>query len=194
MIGGEHKKERFSENITGEQNQPKNRGYLTGTQTKTGGYSSGTLQGNWSEERASAGYYDGKPLVGDAKWSTSYRDMTEKETPLEKLVTPKFDQNTLIDIENRTIQAFPGHQPHLDKEYSANTAQNFSTVYQTTYKPHQSTANTEGGPPRTSCPRRHRGRPRPGCAPPRPCGSECGEPWQVPLSGECHSYSPQDIA
>lgn len=78
MIGGEYKKERFSERLTLAQNQPHHRGYLPGTHLKTDGYGTGTLMGNWSEERCDAGYYDGKAVVVSSlhpPMSTTYRDM-----------------------------------------------------------------------------------------------------------------------
>ncbi|KAK7196478.1 hypothetical protein NESM_000585300 [Novymonas esmeraldas] len=142
MIGGEFKKERFSERLTMAQNQPHNRGYLPGTQLKTGGYGTGTLMGNWSEERSDAGYYDGKAVVASglrAPWSTTYREMVQNvaaapsstsgagagsscAVPAASTRTPpiipcdrtQFSQQTFMAVEDRTESSYPAHQPHLD--------------------------------------------------------------------------------
>ncbi|GET87920.1 hypothetical protein, conserved [Leishmania tarentolae] len=143
MIGGEYKKERFSERLTRAQNQPKNRGYLPDTHLKTGGYGTGTLMGNWSEERSDAGYYDGKAVVASTLrpvWSTTYREMVQNvAAPVDfgasasgadssrvgasctsaptRCDRTQFSQQTFMVIEDRTGRSYPGHQPHLDPEW-----------------------------------------------------------------------------
>ncbi|ORC92497.1 calcyphosin [Trypanosoma theileri] len=117
MIGGQHTKERLSERLQGCQNQPKNRGYLPGTKLLTGGYSTETLQGNWSEERADAAYYDRKAVLPthlQKVWTTDYRSMTSNATG--PVSSPVFDQATLMDIVDHKQRAYPAHQPQLDSQ------------------------------------------------------------------------------
>ncbi|KEG12597.1 calcyphosin [Trypanosoma grayi] len=135
MIGGQHTKERFSERLEGCQNQPKNRGYLPGTKLLTGGYSTGTLQGNWCEERADAGYYDNKAVLPTHLaniWTTEYRTMTEgtKGAP----APPVFDQATMVDIVDHNFRAYPAHQPHLDPQRDAVIQERCKTIMRETYR------------------------------------------------------------
>ncbi|KAL7708580.1 hypothetical protein N2W54_003261 [Lotmaria passim] len=160
MIGGEYKKERFSERLAAAQNQPRNRGYLPGTQLKTGGYSTGTLMGNWSEERSDAGYYDGKAVVKPGlrvPWSTTYREMVQNVSaapsgagvpPVVGCLTSskpsatltaapcdrtQFSQETFMDIEDHTKSSYPGHQPHLDPAWQATVQDTHRSTFQTSY-------------------------------------------------------------
>ncbi|KAH9589350.1 hypothetical protein LSM04_007252 [Trypanosoma melophagium] len=128
MIGGQHTKERLSERLQGCQNQPKNRGYLPGTKLLTGGYSTETLQGNWSEERADAAYYDHKAVLPthlQKIWTTDYRSMTSNMTA--PAGSPVFDQATLMDIVDHKQRAHPAHQPQLDPQHGERI-KDFSTT------------------------------------------------------------------
>lgn len=160
MIGGEYKKERFSERLTMAQNQPQNRGYLPGTQRKTGGYSTATLMGNWSEERADTGYYDGKAVVKPGlrePWSTTYQAMLPAgassdqsasglppavgslTTATSNTVTAapcdrtQFAQQTFMDIEDRTQSSYPAHQPHLDPAWQSTVRDAHRSTFQASY-------------------------------------------------------------
>ncbi|KPA82651.1 hypothetical protein ABB37_02486 [Leptomonas pyrrhocoris] len=159
MIGGEYKKERFSERLTASQNQPKNRGYLPGTQPKTGGYGTGTLMGNWSEERSDAGYYDGKAVVKPGLRvlpTTTYREMVQKvesassashvppavgsitsATSSALAASPcdrrQFSQATFVEIEDRTESSYPAHQPHLDPAYQNTVKTAYRSTFQMSY-------------------------------------------------------------
>jgi Ca2+-binding EF-hand superfamily protein len=160
MIGGEYKKERFSERLTAAQNQPRNRGYLPGTQLKTDGYGTGTLMGNWSEERSDAGYYDGKAVVKSglrAPWTTTYREMVQgaeaasssasgvppavgsltSATSMTLTAAPcdrsQFSQQTFMDIEDRKQSSYPAHQPHLDPTWQATVQDAHRSTFQTSY-------------------------------------------------------------
>lgn len=160
MIGGEYKKERFSERLTSAQNQPQNRGYLPGTQLKTGGYGTGTLMGNWSEERSDAGYYDGKAVVKSglrAPWTTTYREMVQnaEAAPASASHMPpavgsltsaksatataapcdrtQFSQETFMDIEDKTQSSYPAHQPHLDPAWQATVQAAHRSTFQSSY-------------------------------------------------------------
>ncbi|KPI90056.1 hypothetical protein ABL78_0809 [Leptomonas seymouri] len=159
MIGGEYKKERFSERLTAAQNQPKNRGYLPGTQLRTGGYGTGTLMGNWGEERSDAGYYDGKAVVKSVLRpppSTTYRDMVQNvEAALSASQVPpavgsltsdmsstmtaspcdrgQFTQRTFMDIEDRTKSSYPAHQPHCDPIYQDTVNAAYRSTFQMSY-------------------------------------------------------------
>lgn len=134
MIGGEHKKERFSERLLGAQNQPKNRGYLPGTALKTGNYSTNTFMGNWSEEHADMGFYDGLPALPtdqEKYWQTTYRAMTGKPTSAE--ATNHLNQETLMEIVDRTKSSYPAHQPHADPHYDETLKQRFKTTMRESY-------------------------------------------------------------
>ncbi|CBH16722.1 hypothetical protein, conserved [Trypanosoma brucei gambiense DAL972] len=136
MIGGQHKKERISERLQNCQNQPKNRCYLPGTQLLTGGYSTKTLQGNWSEERADAGYYDGKAIVPthlSKIWTTEYTVMTNHAMKRAQEQAPVFDQATLVDIVDRNHRAYPTHQPHLDPQLPKLKEEAFKTTMRTSF-------------------------------------------------------------
>ncbi|KAG5481166.1 hypothetical protein CUR178_06398 [Leishmania enriettii] len=160
MIGGEYKKERFSERLTMAQNQPKNRGYLPGTHLKTGGYGTGTLMGNWSEERFDAGYYDGKAVVMSGlhpPWSTTYREMVEDvAAPSSFTATTSgahsgncsassrtsapspcdrthFSQLTFMAIEDHTESLYPAHQPHLDPAWQETVQSTHHSTFQSSY-------------------------------------------------------------
>nr|CCC94503.1 conserved hypothetical protein [Trypanosoma congolense IL3000] len=137
MIGGQHTKERMSERLQGCENQPKNRCYLPGTKLLTGGYGTKTLQGNWSEERADAGYYDGKAIVPthlSKVWTTEYTIMTENARRMAEGHTPVFDQVTLVDIVDRNHRAYPSHQPHLDPQLRQVQEEAFHTTMKTSFK------------------------------------------------------------
>ncbi|CAJ1022441.1 hypothetical protein NXY56_002493 [Leishmania guyanensis] len=146
MIGGEHKKERFSERLSMAQNQPKNRGYLPGTHLKTGGYGTSILMGNWSEERFDAGYYDGKALVASSlrtPWSTTYREMVQNvATPAGFSASAsgaapcdrtQFSQETFMAIEDHTESSYPAHQPHLDPAWQETLQSTHQSTFKTTY-------------------------------------------------------------
>ncbi|KAG5480520.1 hypothetical protein LSCM1_06223 [Leishmania martiniquensis] len=160
MIGGEYKKERFSERLTMAQNQPRNRGYLPGTHLKTGGYGTGTLMGNWSEERFDAGYYDAKAVVTcglHPPCSTTYRDMVQNVTPptgfaaaasgarsdsyttSSRTSAPspcdrnQFSQLTFMAIEDHTESAYPAHQPHLDPAWQTTLQSTHHSTFQSSY-------------------------------------------------------------
>lgn len=138
MIGGEHKKERFSERLAGAQNQPKNRGYLPGTAPMTGGYTSTTLEGNWFEERSDAGYYDGKAVLPTSRekyWTTTYRELTSDAARRAKKEEAQFDQTTLMEIVDHTKSSYPGHQPHVDPQQAATLKSTFTTTSRETYRP-----------------------------------------------------------
>eukprot|EP00796_Vickermania_ingenoplastis_P004142 gene4142-2984_t len=135
MIGGEHKKERFSERLQGAQNQPKNRGYIPGTAMMTGGYTTNTFAGNWAEEHADMGFYDGLPALPTEQekfWQTTYRAMTGKPTSVG---TKKNDlsQETLMEIVDHTRSRYPGHQPHADPHIEEVLRDNFLTTFKETY-------------------------------------------------------------
>ncbi|CBZ33506.1 hypothetical protein, conserved [Leishmania donovani] len=160
MIGGEYKKERFSERLTMAQNQPKNRGYLPGTHLKTGGYGTGTLMGNWSEERFDAGYYDGKAVVASSLrpvWSTAYREMVQNVTAppgfgasasaagssscaragrtpaVTTCDRTQFSQQTFMVIEDRTGRSYPSHQPQLDPTWQEAVQSSHHSTFQSSY-------------------------------------------------------------
>ncbi|RNF26484.1 calcyphosin [Trypanosoma conorhini] len=144
MIGGQHTKERLSERLQDCQNQPKNRGYLPGTKLLTGGYSTRTLQGNWAEERADAGYYDGEaalPTHLASVWTTDYRTMTGNVSGT--VSRPVFDQATLMDIVDRKHRAYPAHQPHLDQQHATLMQERFKTVTGETYTNPEETKRRE---------------------------------------------------
>ncbi|KAG5507008.1 hypothetical protein JKF63_05754 [Porcisia hertigi] len=160
MIGGEYKKERFSERLTKAQNQPKNRGYLPGTHLKTAGYSTATLMGNWAEERSDAGYYDGVAVVASglrAPWSSTYRAMVQNVavpagtgtfTPgagsSDSVATScmptaalcdrsQFSQQTFMSIEDHKERSYPAHQPHLDPAWQEKLESAHHSTYQISY-------------------------------------------------------------
>ncbi|KAG8348860.1 hypothetical protein TRVL_00329 [Trypanosoma vivax] len=125
----------MSERLQNCQNQPKNRCYLPGTRLLTGGYGTTTLQGNWSEERADAGYYDGKAVLPthlEKVWTTEHRTMTSNVK--DATSKPVFDQETLVDIVDHKQRAYPSHQPHLDPHYEQVLQERFKTTMQTTFK------------------------------------------------------------
>lgn len=135
MIGGEHKKERFSERLQGAQNQPKNRGYIRGTELMTGGYTTNTFSGNWAEEHADMGFYDGLPALPtdqEKVWQTTYRAMTGKP---KSIATKKntLNQETLMEIVDRTRSSYPAHQPHADPHLEENLRNNYLTTFKETY-------------------------------------------------------------
>lgn len=146
MIGGEHKKERFSERLQGAQNQPKNRGYIQGTALMTGGYTTNTFAGNWVEEHADMGFYDGLPALPTEQekfWQTTYRAMTGKP---KSIGGKKNDmtQETLMEVVDRTKSRYPGHQPHADPQMEEILKNNYLTTMRETYlEPHVAKAKEE---------------------------------------------------
>lgn len=161
MIGGEHKKERFSERLRGSQNQPKNRGYLPGTALRTDVYTTETLLGNWAEEHADMGYYDGLPALTTEKqklWQTTYRDMTGKPKTIDSKKNDLL-QETLIEIVDRVKSAYPGHQPHADPEIEEIRRDGYNTTMKDSYiHPKEAQARKDayvplalGGLPYQSC-------------------------------------------
>lgn len=144
MVGGEHRKERFSERLEGAQNQPQNRCYLPGTGITSEGYSPITLQGNWYEERSDAAYYDGRPIFvsgSDRKlWNTTYRDMVK---PMGTPHSSTFNQLTMNEIVDRTKSKYPAHQPHLDPTQTETAKEAFISVSMATYLPPEVTLVAE---------------------------------------------------
>ncbi|CCW71528.1 unnamed protein product [Phytomonas sp. Hart1] len=139
MLGGEHKKERFSEWLGNAQNQPKNRGYLPGTLAMSNGYTPATLEGNWYEERADAGFHDGKavlPRAHEGCWVTTYRDMVGTSKSIKRADFVNFDQSTMVEIVDRTLSSYPGHQPHLDPQWQTTLGETFKTTTQEAYVGH----------------------------------------------------------
>lgn len=135
MIGGEHKKERFSERLKGAQNQPKNRGYIPGTALRTDQYTTETLLGNWAEEHADMGYYDGLPALTTEKqklWQTTYRAMTGKPKSIGSKRND-FTQETFIEIVDHIKSAYPGHQPHADPQIEEIRRNGYNTTMQESY-------------------------------------------------------------
>lgn len=135
MIGGEFKKERFSERLQGAQNQPKNRGYLPGTETMTGGYTCNTFAGNWTEEHADTGFYDRLPALPTEQekvWTTTYRAMNGKPTSFGSKKN-ELRQETLNEIVDKTQSSYPGHQPHADPHIDEIRATCHLTTYRETY-------------------------------------------------------------
>ncbi|CCW60818.1 unnamed protein product [Phytomonas sp. EM1] len=151
MLGGEHKKERFSERLENAQNQPKNRGYLPGTVAMSSGYTPATLEGNWYEERADASFHDGTavlPRANERCWMTTYRDMVGTSKSARRADFINFDQGVMVEIVDRTRSSYPGHQPHLDPQWKTTLNETFKTTTRETYVNHlveMRSASVKGG-------------------------------------------------
>ena len=105
--------------------------------TNETGYKSGTLIGNWNEER-----YDVQHVVKTAPIPSQYShyfETTHKADFRNTAVQPKTngklpDSVRLVGAFAGEPRTFPGHQPELDPTVYKSTYKNLQTVSMETYK------------------------------------------------------------
>ena len=111
--------ERFSPNASAK---PVKGGTIVSSSTEGGtkrGYSTGTLTGNWCEERWDSMHTSNHPALGtelESTWRTTAQEMTKHAAKVKPAVKP-LTQRQLVEVADGRHRCFPGHQPEIDPKH-----------------------------------------------------------------------------